>query len=637
MPESREENLKGFKKLADIFVSYASEDRARIQQLVTEIEGAGFSVWWDREIRGGSRFSAEIEKELKQARVVLVAWSPAAITSRWVADEADLGLQLGKLVPLSFDNVPAPIGFRQIQTIDFSRWQEDTQTSCLDELLKALQSFVSPQAETEIKNAAESASIAVLPFVNMSSDPEQAYFSEGIAEELLNLLAKLGDLHVAARTSSFALRDTKKSTQEIGSLLGVAHILEGSVRKAGNRVRITAQLIKASSGFHLWSETYDRTLDDIFAVQDEIAAAIVEALKGHILSAKELATTQSERSDNVEAYDHYLKGHFLIQGTNLEVINRGLDELRAAIRLDPGFALPYADISDALSQLYSYGNYQNDAVLAEARDAAFTAVRLAPDLAEAHSAIASVHEFITLDWRATDAAYEKAISLSSLSPVPFHRYAEFLWMTLRLDKAREMARRAIEVDPLDGNAMHAVGITALMSGHFRTAAEAFGKWNSLYPDSIWAYVKHGVALAQSGQSDAAREQLGRAKDLRPDYPTPLLDSWISWGFQLCGDEDFFSIAKKAIQSNTTSTKSQLESALFWIHMLDADDEALLALMKEMIRTRHPHGCLVRYPLLDYLKFPVTPRLKAREDYWDFLKTLDLPPSSLAADPRENTA
>lgn len=273
--------------MADIFISYASEDRERVAPLVEHLQDAGFSIWWDRQLQGGTFFPEEIEDEVNKALIVLVAWSVESVKSHWVADEAELGRSAGKLIPLALDPINAPIGFRQIQTIDFSKWSGQNDgvfkalTSAIERIRAGSAAATPPKGQHShlAAFAPPSASIAVLPFVNMSADPEQDYFSDGISEELLNLFAKIKEAHVAARTSSFKFRGTDKDIREIGRALNVAHVLEGSVRKAGPQVRITAQLIQTETGYHLWSETYDRQLIDIFEIQDEISVAIVKALR----------------------------------------------------------------------------------------------------------------------------------------------------------------------------------------------------------------------------------------------------------------------------------------------------------------------------------------------------------------------
>lgn len=627
--------------MADIFVSYASQDRAHIEPLVRHLEGDGYSVWWDRELKGGTVFSQRIEEEVRAAKVVLVAWSPASLTSRWVADEADLAMQTGKLVPITFDDVQSPMGFRQLQAIDFSNWRDGPDDPCVAALLDALLHHLTDEDQDEghsgqsrdinTPRGMADASIAVLPFVNMSSDPEQEYFSDGISEELLNLLAKIKELRVTARTSSFGLKGTTKQVEEIGKLLGVAHVLEGSVRKAGNRIRITAQLIDTTNGFHMWSETYDRTLDDIFAIQDEISAAIVESLKDQLLGVDDIVVPQSHRSSNVEAYDRYLRGHYLIQATAIQSIERGLEDLRAATKLDPEFSLPYADISDAIAQLVSYGIYEAQDLLGEARDAAYSAVSLAPDLAQAHSALALVHQFITMDWPAADAAFETAISLSAESPIPYHRYADFLTWTLRIDKARQMAKRAREIDPGDSNSMHADGLTALFAGDFSAAAEAFGIWNRSFPDNRWSYVKHAVALALDGQCDASLKQALAAAKLGGPPPTLPMEMWLGWTHAICGRQDLYEKSKSIVLSTQAEDAFDQDVTYFYLHCIEGDCEALVKIIQRMVDTQSPLTQVVQLPVLDYMGWPVTTELKNNETYQELLKSLNFPKTQWSLD------
>src|SRR5210317_65258 len=192
----------------------------------------------------------------------------------------------------------------------------------------------------------EKPSIAVLPFVNMSGDAENEYFSDGLSEELLNLLAKIPQLHVAGRTSSFKFKGTNEDLRIIGEALNVAHVLEGSVRKSGARLRITAQLIDTQNGYHLWSENYDRELTDIFAIQDEIAGHVVEELRVHLLGAEVAAATQG--TTNVEAYNQFLRGNYFIDDTSAENLEKARIAYETAIEFDPNFARAYAGLASAL-------------------------------------------------------------------------------------------------------------------------------------------------------------------------------------------------------------------------------------------------------------------------------------------------
>jgi len=578
-------------------------------------------------------FSKEIEAELQGAKAVVVAWTEPSIDSRWVADEAELAQRSGKLIPIRLDDLEPPIGFRQVQTIDFTSWDGEPGHVALQTLIEAVAHHAGPRNRQAHPTSPKTldASIAVLPFVNMSSDPEQEYFSDGISEELLNLLAGIKEMRVTARTSSFGLKGTTKQVEEIGKLLGVAYVLEGSVRKAGTRIRITAQLVETTTGFHVWSDTYDRTLDDIFAIQDEISAAIVESLKDLLLGEGDIAAPQSDRSPNVEAYDLYLRGHYLIQATAIQSIELGLKDLRAAIALDTEFALPYADISDAIAQLVSYGIYEGQELLGEAREAAYAAVALAPDLAQAHSALALVHQFITMDWQAADAAFETAISLAPQSPVPYHRYADFLVWTLRTDKARALAKRAREIDPRDSNSMHAEGLTALFGGDFSAAAEAFGEWNRSYPDNRWSYVKHAVALALNGQCDASLQQVKAAERLSETPPALPMEMCLGLTHNVCGRQSLYERSRNIVLTTQAEDAIDRDVTFFYLYCIEGNSEELVKVVQRMVQSKSPLAHVIQLPVLDYMGWPVTAKLKSNEAYRNLLRGLRFPRTGWSLD------
>ncbi|TNE57369.1 MAG: TIR domain-containing protein [Alphaproteobacteria bacterium] len=380
------------KHLADIFISYASRDLHRVEPVVRHLTESGYSVWWDRKLQGGTMFSREIEAEVQKARVVIVVWSPASLESRWVADEVDLALQTGKLVPIAVDGVKAPMGFRQIQTIDFSSWGGG-QEPCLETLLNAVSHHMAgttPETKEEVPRPAREineASIAVLPFVDMSPEKDQEYFTDGISEELLNLLAKIPHLQVTARTSSFSFKNSDKQLSEIGELLGVAHILEGSMRKAGNRIRVTAQLIRTDTNFHVWSETYNGTLDDIFEVQDEIAASIVKALKEHLLG--DVAVPEAQSCNSVEAYELYIKGQQLLARRVASEMEEARDCFEQALQSDPNYAPAMVGLADAYFLLSNspgcYGQTPVFEAAAKAMPLLKKALEIDPNLAEAYT------------------------------------------------------------------------------------------------------------------------------------------------------------------------------------------------------------------------------------------------------------
>ncbi len=296
-------------------------------------------------------------------------------------------------------------------------------------------------------------SIAVLPFVNMSDDPDNEYFSDGLSEELLNLLANIPQLHVAGRTSSFQFKGTNEDLRVIGEALNVNHVLEGSVRKSGDRLRITAQLIDTTNGYHLWSDNYDRTLTDIFAIQDEIATHVVESLKVRLLGA-ELAHA-NQGTSSVEAYNEFLRGLYFLDRTTEENLARAVAAFEEAIRLDPDYARAYAILSIAQQQTYSgwaasSGTYGGNFVenFERMRDNVDRALELDPD--GESSLIAKTMFTSVAEWD-IPASLEVGEKLARMYPnhsdaIGWH--ASGLFFARRFDEAEELLLRAVEIDPL---------------------------------------------------------------------------------------------------------------------------------------------------------------------------------------------
>ncbi|MEO6218844.1 MAG: adenylate/guanylate cyclase domain-containing protein, partial [Ginsengibacter sp.] len=249
-------------------------------------------------------------------------------------------------------------------------------------------------AETETKKVMSQKSIAVLPFINMSNDTEQEYFSDGMAEEILNSLSHLKDLKVAGRTSSFQFKGKNIDLREVGEKLGVGAVLEGSVRKQGNKLRITAQLINVQDGFHLWSEKYDRNMDDIFAIQDEIALAITENLKVILLEKEKEIITKSY-TQNPEAYEFYLKGRFFL---NKRFLFQSLEQFKKAVEIDPDFAKAYGGLADAYVILGFYNFLPAKEAMPKAKRAADTALRLDNSLCEPYCSLGMYYASFEWNW-----------------------------------------------------------------------------------------------------------------------------------------------------------------------------------------------------------------------------------------------
>ncbi len=450
--------------LPDIFLSYNREDQAVARRFAEAFAAAGLDVWWDSTLRAGEAYDQVTEKALKTAKAVVVLWSKRSVESRWVRAEATLADRQKTLVPVTIEPCERPIMFELTQTAELSHWDgEPTDTAWLA-FLADVKRFVDksrPESHTPAHapsdvsagegprpagGADEAISIAVLPFVNMSSDPEQEYFSDGLAEELLNQLSQIKTLRVAGRTSSFAFKGKTDDLRLIGAKLGVNHVLEGSVRKAGNRLRITAQLIKCSDGFHLWSQTYDRELDDVFAIQDEVAREVTQAL-GVTLGVGETVFAPGG-TRNVAAYDLYLRAQAQFTQMGPASVTRAAELYRQALELDPQFALAWSGLGHAL--VFSQLLVPETMVAArEEMERAYDRVlAIAPDLWSGHAARATLAQ-ARWDWQGAETAVLKALDLSSGTEVaPRQMRSQFLVMVGRAEEGAQMARAACAAEPL---------------------------------------------------------------------------------------------------------------------------------------------------------------------------------------------
>ena len=302
-------------------------------------------------------------------------------------------------------------------------------------------------------------SIAVLPFVNMSRDEENEYFADGLSEELLNVLAKVRGLRVASRTSAFYFKGKDVDLPTVAQKLNVATVLEGSVRKSGQRVRITAQLIQVATDSHLWSETYDRELDDIFAVQDDIAQSVVKELRAALMGEKTTTAASADanadvraavtgRADNPEAYRLYLQGRFFAERMTRDDLAKSVDFFRQALALDPEFAFGWVGLSRAYWTQAGYGWAPIDEGFEHSRQAALRALELAPDLAEAHVCLGHVRSSHDWDWKGAEAEYQRAMILAPGNADVLRANAVVAGQLGRFDESIELARRAVGLDPL---------------------------------------------------------------------------------------------------------------------------------------------------------------------------------------------
>lgn len=347
-------------------------------------------------------------------------------------------------------------------------------------------------------------SIAVLPFVDMSQSKDQQYLADGVAEELLNLLAKIPELRVAARTSSFAFKDKPEDMTTIAKELHVAHVLEGSVRKAGDQVRITAQLIRADSGYHLWSETYDRKLDDIFKLQDQIAGSVVQALKIKLLGG---ALPERATPTNLDAYNLYLQGRFFAGLHTKEGFAQALDYLERALKLDEHYEPLWTELSIVYGDMAARGFMPPGEALPKAREAVRTALDLDPKSARAHVAMGYLHMNDDWDWAAADREIGEALTLEPGSADVLHAAGSLYLVLGRVSDSVKMFLAALVRDPLRASSYSNLGVAYFADGRLDDAERAFRKSIELRPAAGYTHNGLGLVLLWQGKLEPALQAM----------------------------------------------------------------------------------------------------------------------------------
>jgi len=378
-----------------------------------------------------------------------------------------------------------------------------------------------PSAETDVVTS-QHKSIVVLPFVNMSADPENEYFSDGLTEEIINALAQLGDLRVAARTSSFVFKGKSTDIAKIGHKLNVSNVLEGSVRKDRNKLRITAQLINVADGYHLWSEQYDRELDDVFSIQNEIALAIVDKLKIKLVS-HEMSRLVEKQTANLAAHEAYLKGRYFWNQRGPGLL-KAADFFRSALAEDDNYAAAYVGLADTYALLGFYGYLPPTDVMPKAKEAVQRALQIDETLAEAHSSLGFIHTIFDWDWESASKEFERALQLNpGYSPARYWR-TNLLLTQGRLDGAISEVRHGLEYDPLSIYMQAFLGVLLLTSKKYQQAAEHLQTALDLEPSNFIARSSLGVAYCFQSRIEEGIAEIQKAIDLsdRDEWPVAAL-------------------------------------------------------------------------------------------------------------------
>ncbi|HZI86079.1 MAG TPA: tetratricopeptide repeat protein, partial [Pyrinomonadaceae bacterium] len=397
---------------------------------------------------------------------------------------------------------------------------EDTSTSTL------IPTRVNTRSVSGIR---DSPSIAVLPFVNISNDPDNDYFCDGLAEELLNALSKIDDLKVAARTSAFSFKGKNANVSEIGEKLSVKNVLEGSVRRSGNRVRITTQLISAADGYHLWSERYDREMKDIFDVQDEITVAVVEALKIKLLGAVK-AVVLKRHTSNPEAYEFYLRGLSYFSRFTPDGFQKAIDSFNSAVAIDPRYASAYAGLADAYAEM-AFFSFSSE-WMPKAKEAVKKALELDDALGEAHNSLAILKMYYDWDYAGAEQEFKRAVDLNPGSALIHNWYGWYLGLMGRFDESIQWLRRAQELDPLSESINSGLGIVFYWSGQSERAIEQFQKVLELNP--TYALACSFLAEAYEQKSDFV-SAIATAEKLEQAANDPLTLSSVAYVYAKSGE------------------------------------------------------------------------------------------------------
>jgi eukaryotic-like serine/threonine-protein kinase len=422
--------------------------------------------------------------------------------------------------PLARYKADVPHDLQRIITKSLAKNPAERYQSALDlsaDLRMILRQQPSSPDESTDYSPGKQPSIAVLPFTNMSADPADEYFSDGLADELINMLAKIKGLRVAARFSSFQFKGKNGDLAEIGAKLKVNSVLDGSVRKSGNRVRISVQLVKVTDGYHLWSEIYDRTLDDVFAVQDDITKSVVMELRTTLMGVEadsgargrakaDVARAAKGRSNDAEAHRLYLLAKFLNDRMTRDDTAKGLEYLREATARDPKFALAWVERGRAYLLEANNGWIPSELGYERAREAIKLALELEPDLAEAHAAMGWIQMFHDWNWRGAEESFNRALELAPGNERVLLNAGALASNQGRVDEALRIFHRAMEQDPLSTRCFDNLGIAFYAADRFEEAEEMFRTSLSLAPQRAWTRAIFSLCLLAQGRSEEALAQ-----------------------------------------------------------------------------------------------------------------------------------
>jgi adenylate cyclase len=506
--------------MSHVFISYARPDESLASLVAETLREGGFEVWRDDQLPAHRGYAEVIEERIAGAGAVVVLWSADAAKSQWVRAEADTARTSLTLIQASLDGTVPPMPFNQIQCADLKGWDGNPSAGWRKLIASVTELAGSPGSVEQSRESNRDVSICVLPFQNMSGDPEQEYFSDGISEDITTDLSKVSALEVIARNTAFTFKGHSVNVCDVARKLGVTHVLEGSVRKAGNQVRITAQLIDGRSGGHLWADRFDRDLTDIFSIQDEISKSIVRALKLRLLPEEKKAIEQ-RRTTSAEAYNLYLLARqYWVTGNHGDVRReeRVMRICSRAVEIDPHYADAWALLAIAQSSLcYRFGKDVDDGFAA-----ANAALSIDPDIPQARLPIVMRHQQRG-DQQKAAAEMEKAIQLGGNSWEVNREAGRYFLDRRDLAAATRHYERAVELVDDDFHSWAMLATCRQAAGERAKVREAGKKMVSEAQRAVQQDPSNGAALgilaggyALLGEFERSQEWIGRALLVDPD-------------------------------------------------------------------------------------------------------------------------
>ena len=536
--------------MSDIFVSYARSTATQARAVAGALRGLGYAVWLDDELPAHRAYTDVIEERLRAAKAVVVIWSAEGVKSHWVRAEASAALAAGTLVQLTVDGAPPPMPFSQIQCADMAGWTGDATASGWRKVVASIGELIgdqpAPAAPPPLPLPAKP-SIAVLPFANLSGDPEQEYFADGMVEEIIRALSRYKSIFVIGSGSGLSFKGKATTPQEAAQMLGVRYVLEGSVRKAGPRVRIAVKLANGADGAQIWADRFEDTLEDVFALQDRVALSVAGIIQPAVNEA-EIRRASARPTESMGSYDLCLRAVALYRTFAKADVLAALDLLDRAIALDPnhGMALSRALLCHFLILVNGWSD-EPERYQFRAKDLAMRALKVGGDDPDVLLNLSIATPILGGD---LDAAISLADRAMEINPGSSTVWFASGWARMQLGYPQlgyEQLETALRLDPLSQyrpTMLCGLGIARFAQGRFGEAAPLFKQCIQLRPEFSLAYMFLAASHGHLGEIAAAREAIARhgslsaqAGPMGADWPDPVARQLLIEGIAIAQGEE----------------------------------------------------------------------------------------------------